>query len=299
LRGDKLLIVDFFALLHRSRNALLRATAGLTTSDGRPTTGAYGFVNNLLSTIDSIKPSHVVVCYDAGGNWRKIESEDYKANRSKGDDEESAKFDFEAKLVLNELLPSMGIETVGIHGYEADDAIYTLSRNAVGFDEVVILTCDQDILQCVSDRVKVLLFNSAKKVSMMGLVEVCEKWGVAPPHIALVKALSGDKSDNITGIRGIGPKTASKLVVESYGILDTILSHPKIENYKEKVKSNLNLIRPSYVTELQSVDFANFALGKGTIDGVRETFDSLEFNALSRRLKKIGENLKLESTAQT
>lgn len=297
MRGDKLLIVDYYALFHRSRNALLRATGGLTTSDGRPTTGAYGFVNNLLSTIDSVKPSHVVVCYDAGGNWRKEESEEYKANRVKADDEESAKFNFEAKLVLDELLPSMGIEAVGVLGYEADDAIYTLSRDAIDFDEVVILTCDQDILQCVSDRVKVLLFNSAKKISMMGLAEVCEKWGVAPPHIALVKALSGDKSDNISGIRGIGPKTASQIVVDSYGILDTILNHPKIENYKEKVKANLNLIKPSYVTELQSTDYSDFALGKGGVEDLKETFKSLEFNALSKRLKKIGENLKLRSEA--
>lgn len=298
LKGDKLLIVDFYALLHRSRNALLRATGGLTTSDGRPTTGAYGFVNNLLSTVDSVKPSHVVVCYDAGGNWRKDESDDYKANRSKGTDEESEKFRFEAQLVLNELLPAMGIEAVGVRGYEADDAIYTLSRDAIGFDEVIILTCDQDILQCVSDKVKVLLFNSAKKISKMGLSEVQEKWGVLPPHIALVKALSGDKSDNISGIRGIGPKTAAQIVIDSYGVLDNVLKHPKVESHTDLVHSNLKLIKPTYVTELQSTDFADYALGNGVVDDVRETFNSLEFNALSKRLKKIGENLKLKATAK-
>lgn len=295
MKGDKLLIVDYFALFHRSRNALLRATGGLTTSDGRPTTGTYGFVNNLLSTIDSVKPTHVVVCYDAGGNWRKDESDEYKANRSKGTDEEAVKFKFESQLLLNELLPAMGIESVGVRGYEADDAIYTLSRDAIGFDEVIILTCDQDILQCVSDRVKVLLFNSAKKVTKMGLSEVQEKWGVLPPHIALVKALSGDKSDNISGIRGIGPKTASQIVIDSYGVLDNVLKHPKVEKHKDLVHENLKLIKPTYVTELQSTDYSDYMLGNGIVDDVREAFTSLEFNALSKRLKKIGENLKLKS----
>jgi DNA polymerase-1 len=298
LKGDKLLIVDFFALLHRSRNALKKATGGLSTSDGRPTTGAYSFTNNLLSVIDSIKPTHIVVCYDAGGNWRKDASDEYKANRSKEIDEEAIAFNFEAALTLDELLPALGIEAVGIRGYEADDAIYTLSKDALGFDEVVILTCDQDILQCVSDKVKVLLFNSAKKVSMMGVEEVQEKWGVLPPHIALVKALSGDSSDNIKGIRGIGPKTASQIVIDSYGVLDNILKHPKVEAYKETVTKNLSLIRPTYVTELESTDFSDFAIGKGVVEDVHEAFNSLEFNTLAKRIKKISQNLKLKSLAE-
>ena len=104
MKGDKLLIVDFHALLHRSRNALAKATGGLTTSDGRPTTGTYGFTNNLLSIIDIERPSHVVVCYDAGGNWRKEASSDYKANRVRPIGEEAERFNFEAKLVLDEVV---------------------------------------------------------------------------------------------------------------------------------------------------------------------------------------------------
>ncbi len=298
MKGDKLLIVDFHALLHRSRNALAKATGGLTTSDGRSTTGTYGFTNNLLSIIDIERPSHVVVCYDAGGNWRKEASSDYKANRVRPIGEEAERFNFEAKLVLDEILPAMGIETVGIRGYEADDAIYTLSKDAVDFNEIVILTCDQDILQCVTERVRVLLFNSAKKVRMMGIPEVQEKWGVLPPHIALVKALSGDSSDNITGIRGIGPKTASQIVIDSYGVLDKVLKHPKVENHKAIVEANIVLIKPTYVTELESTNFSDYALGNGIIEDVQSAFASLEFNVLSKRLEKIGEVLKLKSHAK-
>lgn len=298
MKGDKLLIVDFHALLHRSRNALVKATGGLTTSDGRPTTGTYGFTNNLLSVIDLERPSHVVVCYDAGGNWRKEASVDYKANRIRPASEEAEKFNFEAKLILDEILPAMGIETVGIQGYEADDTIYTLSKDAVDFNEIVILTCDQDILQCVTERIRVLLFNSAKKIRMMGIPEVQEKWGVLPPHIALVKALSGDSSDNITGIRGIGQKTASQIVIDSYGVLDKVLKHPKVESHKAVIEANMGLIKPTYVTELESTNFSDYALGNGIVEDVQSVFASLEFNVLSKRLKKIGEVLKLKSHAK-
>lgn len=287
----KLLLVDFFAVMHRARNALLRSGCELTTSEGLPTTGAYGFTNNLLTQIKDIAPTHVAVCYDAGGNWRKEASAEYKANREPGPDQEA--FRYEASLLIQDILPAMGIQTVGIKGYEADDALYTLSKDAADFDKVVIFTCDQDILQCVTDKVQVRLFNTAKKVSDMGPAEVEEKWGVKPQHVALVKALSGDGSDNISGIRGIGPKTAAKIVCESYGVLDNILKHPKVEKYKEKVKSNLELIRPTYVTELEATDFSEFAVGHSSLEELKHVFENLEFNALLRRLKNIGKILQL------
>jgi 5'-3' exonuclease len=290
---SKLLLVDFYALFHRSRNALLRGGRELTTSLGVPTTGAYGFTNNLISQIKDLEPTHVAVCYDAGGNWRKDADAEYKANRVKDDDDEFDTFALEAKLVLDDILPAMGISAVGIRGYEADDSLYTLSKDAVDFDEVVIFTCDQDILQCVTNKVKVRLFNTAKKVTDMSPADVQEKWGVKPQHVALVKALCGDSSDNIKGIRGIGPKTAAKIVCDSYGVLDNILKHPKVEGSKDKVKANLDLIRPTYVTELESTDYADFTLGNSTISSLKGVFEGLEFNALLKRLKSIGKTLQL------
>ena len=289
---SRLLLVDHYALFHRSRNALLRATGGLTTSGGLPTTGAYGFTNNLLSVIDEVKPTHVAVCYDAGGNWRKEASEEYKANRTGSDDT----FRAEAMLVLDEILPALGIAVVGIVGYEADDTIYTLSRDAsVEFQEVLILTCDQDILQCVNDRVSVILFNSAKKVALMGVDEVMEKWGVPPLHIPLVKALSGDASDNVSGVRGIGPKTAVKIVNECGGIFERVLAHKKIEPHADLVRDNMMLVTSTYVPELQDIDFSEFSLGSGAASEVSEVFTRLEFNSLSRRINKIATSLGLKA----
>lgn len=287
----RLLLVDFYALFHRGRNALLRSGKELTTSLGVPTTGTYGFTSNLLAQIKDLEPTHVAVCYDAGGNWRKETDETYKANREPSPEEDT--FNLEARVVLDDILPAMGIPAVGVRGYEADDTIYTLSKDAVDFDDVFIFTCDQDILQCVTGRVKVRLFNSAKKVADMGPAEVQEKWGVKPQHVALVKALCGDASDNITGIRGIGQKTAAKVVCESYGVLDNILKHPKVEGHKEKVKANLDLIRPTYVTELESTDYSDFLLGNSSLRDLKTVFEGLEFNGMLRRLKSIGKILKL------
>lgn len=287
----RLLLVDFYAVMHRARNALLRGGRELTTSLGVPTTGAYGFTNNLISQIKDLQPTHVVVCYDAGGNWRKGADAEYKANREKSEDFNS--FKLEADLVLDDILPALGVPAVGIRGYEADDSLYTLAKDAVDFDEVVIFTCDQDILQCVTDRVKVRLFTSAKRATDMGPVEVQEKWGVKPQHVALVKALCGDSSDNIKGIRGIGPKTAAKIVCDGYGVLDNILKHPKVESHKDKVLANLDLVRLSYISSLSSTDYSDFLLGNSTVKELKTVFEGLEFSALLKRLKSIGKTLQL------
>ena len=294
---SKLLLVDFYALFHRSRNALMRATGGLSTSYGRPTTGTYGFTNNLLSVIDSERPTHVAVCYDAGGNWRKDADAEYKANRVKEEGAEADTFKAEALALMDEVLPSLGLSLVGVRGYEADDSIYTLARNAIEFDEIVILTCDQDILQCVTDKVSVVLFNSAKKIARMGVAEVVEKWGVQPSQIPLIKALAGDSSDNIAGIKGLGPKTALKVIEESGGAFDTVLQHKKVAPFADLVRDNMMLTTSTYVPELQDLDYSEFLLGAGTVQEAKRTFETYEFSALGKRLKKIGEALKLKSQA--
>jgi|GEM_PF-1618342 len=294
---SKLLLVDFYALFHRSRNALMRATGGLSTSYGRPTTGTYGFTNNLLSVIDAERPTHVAVCYDAGGNWRKEADAEYKANRVKEDGPEADTFKAEASALMDDVLPALGLPLIGVRGYEADDSIYTLARNALDFEEVVILTCDQDILQCVSDRVSVVLFNSAKKIAKMGLAETVEKWGVPPSQIPLVKALAGDTSDNIAGIKGLGPKTAVKIIKEANGTFERVLEDKKVAPHADLVRDNMMLTTSTYVPELQDLDYSEFALGNSNVRTAQSVFEEYEFNALSKRLAKIGAMLGLKTQA--
>ena len=122
----KLLIVDHNALLHRCRNALLRTGRKYTTSEGIPTTGVFSYLGALLSIIDNLKPTHVVICYDAGGNARKTESDTYKANRGPLEPD----FIAENRILLNEAFYALGIESIGLKGYEADDLIATFAHVA-------------------------------------------------------------------------------------------------------------------------------------------------------------------------
>lgn len=290
----KLLIVDHHALLHRSRSALLRTGRRFTTTDGIPTTGVHSYLQCLLSIIESQQPTHIVVCFDAGGNTRKSESDTYKANRKAPD----LDFQCENRTLLNEALYALGIESVGLRGYEADDIISTYAHVAQfgieSFDEIVIATVDQDLLQCVTSKVKVLLANSAKKQVLMGVDEVKEKWGVFPEDIGMVKAISGDSSDNIKGVKGVGPKTAIKICEEAKWLPETIYEHPKLKDHVEQIKNNLSLVQlRNCLGSLGPIRFDDYVLGLGMLHDWEQFLCNYELNGLAKRVGKTAQLMKL------
>ena len=290
----RLLLVDHNALLHRCRNALLRTGRKYTTSEGIPTTGVFSYLNALLSIIDKTACTHVVVCFDAGGNARKEQSDTYKANRGPLEPD----FISENRIILNEGLYALGLESIGLRGFEADDIINTLAHVAQfgseRFDEVVIATVDQDLLQCVTSRTKVLLWNSVKKNEMMGVDEVVEKWGCEPDDIRYIKALSGDSSDNIKGIKGVGPKTALKIFVESGGNLDEILLHKKVADHKEQFLDNLSLVNLKLIPgEIGPIRWDDYKLGLGMLSDWEQFLSDYELNGLAKRVGKTSELLGL------
>ena len=291
----RLLIVDHHALLHRSRNAMLRTGREFTTSFGTPVTGVFTYINALLSTIKDVDPSHVVVCYDAGGNARKQEDPNYKATRSATSDS----FRIENGILLDEALYSMGIEAVGLRGYEADDCIFTIAHQARfglnRFDEIIILTCDQDLLACSTDVIKVLLFNSAKKKEMMDRDAVREKWSCWPEEIRFVKALSGDPSDNISGVPRVGRKTAIKILEECDYIEERVLEHPKVKEFSALVARNLELVNLRHVWELGAIPFDDYEVGRGIGECYEEFLAKYEFSQLQKRAKKTKELLRMTS----
>ena len=134
-----------------------------------------------------------------------------------------------------------------IKGYEADDLIATYAHAAQfgveRFDEIVVATVDQDLLQCVTEKTKVLLANSAKKQVLMGVDEVIEKWNCYPDQITMVKAISGDASDNIKGVKGVGKKTALKICHESQWLPEFIYKHKKLKDHVEQIENNLKLVQ--------------------------------------------------------
>jgi len=286
----RLLIVDHHALLHRSRSALLRTGRRFTTTEGIPTTGVHAYLQCLLSIIDSQKPTHIVVAFDAGGNARKTEDTEYKANRKPLD----ADFIAENRILLNEALYALGIESVGLSGFEADDIIGTYAHAAQfgvgGFDEIVIATVDQDLLQLVTSKVKVLLANSAKKQVLMGVEEVVEKWSCFPEDIAMVKAISGDSSDNIKGVKGVGKKTAIKICNDAQWLPELIYDHPKLKDHVEQIKDNLSLVQlRNCLGAVGPIDWDYHKLGLGQLRDWEQFLMEYELNSLAKRVGKTSE----------
>jgi DNA polymerase-1 len=288
---NKLLLVDSNALFHRSRSALTRAMGEMSTSYGVPTTGTYGFLNALFSTIEKYDFDCVIPVYDAGNNWRKKEDEDYKADR----EQSSLAHYADMNLLIEEVLPGLGFTPIGVKGYEADDVIATISRKALAYREIFILTCDKDLLQLVNNKVKVILFSSSKKIQVVDIDGVRDIFGVYPSEVKYFKALAGDSSDNIAGIKGIGPKTAVKIIEESvpgpedevgdFTGADRICMHPKVRDNAGTFLANLRLVTlENNVPELKW-----FASSAPSSTHVEALFTGLEFASYLKpaRFKKI------------
>lgn len=268
----------------------------MTTSYGAPVTGTFGYLNALFSFVEKNQVDCVVPAFDAGQNWRKRESETYKANRNGLDDAHRA----DISLLLEEVLPVLGMNPIGVPGYEADDVIATISRDSTAYSEVFILTCDRDLLQLVTNKVKVILFNSAKKVTLMGPSEVEDHFGVPPAEVQYFKALNGDSSDNVAGIPGIGPKTAVRIIKEAresqsnsdLSLADRICLHEKVRRNSATFLANLRLV----TLDENISNLRWWASSPPRREEVEAVFQQLEFKSFLKeaRFKKILKSLKVK-----
>ena len=208
----KLLLVDGSALLHRAYHAY----PPLTSKTGEIVGAVYGVTSILIRSLESEKPSHVMVAWDLPKpTFRHVKYVGYKAQRPKADSEMVLQIP-----LVKEVIECMGVVQVAEEGFEADDIIGTLSKNQDG--DVVILTGDQDTMQLVNDHVRVLTpAKGANPPVLYGPDEVFNKYGVHPEQIVDYKALIGDSSDNIPGVAGIGPKGAANLI-KMFGSLERI-----------------------------------------------------------------------------
>jgi DNA polymerase-1 len=198
------------------------------------------------------------------------------------------------------VLPALGFTPCGVKGYEADDIIATISRKSPAYKEIYILTCDQDLLQLVTNRVKVILFNSAKKIRVVDIDGVLDIYGVYPSEVKYYKGLAGDSSDNVAGIKGIGPKTAVKVIEESrpneinpeFTGADKICLHPKVQKDAGVFLANLRLV----TLENDVPDLQWFTSSPPSLTVVTALFDTLEFKSYLKpsRLSKITKALKVQ-----
>ncbi|MHB1842042.1 MAG: DNA polymerase I [Sulfobacillus sp.] len=214
----RLLLLDGYSLFNRAFHAL----PPFTTRDGQPTNAILGFFNTFNKLIDDLHPDAALVALDRpGGTFRHQVYQDYKGTRSEADPTLIAQI----PLFL-ETLVALDIPHLGLDGYEADDIMGTLAKRAAadGVD-VVIVSGDRDLLQLVGPQVKVMLSRSRGEFVLLDEAGVREFMGVDPARITDLKALTGDSSDNIPGVRGIGDKTALALLAGGQD-LDRLLADP-------------------------------------------------------------------------
>ncbi|MBR4351388.1 MAG: DNA polymerase I [Bacilli bacterium] len=228
----KVILVDGNNLLFRSYYATAYSGNLMNNSKGFPTNGLYGLVNMLNKIIKEEKPEYMLVAFDKGKTFRHEKYKSYKEGRIKTPDDLLKQFEVAKKLV-----PLMGIKMYEIDNYEADDIIGTYSRlvsEDKDFDSLIV-SSDKDLLQLINKENTVKLLKS-KDYIMMDEKTFFSEYGITPDKMIDLKGLMGDSSDNIPGVKGIGEKTALKLL-QDYGSIEGI--YENIDSISGKTKEKL------------------------------------------------------------
>ena len=228
----KVILVDGNNILFRSYFATAYQGVIMRNSSGFPTNALYGFINMINKIIKEEQPSYILVAFDKGKTFRHDKYDFYKDGRNATPDDLKMQFP-EAKKILT----AMGIKYYEIDNYEADDIIGTVSKIVDEEDEFIatIVSSDKDLLQLISDEVDVKLLKTSGFVRM-DKNEFKKVYGLDPIKMIDIKSLMGDSSDNIPGVKGIGEKTALKLLGE-YGSLDNV--YKNIDSIKGALKEKL------------------------------------------------------------
>jgi DNA polymerase-1 len=281
------MLLDGHSLAYRAFYAL--PVENFSTVDGRSTNAVYGFVSMLLNTLRDEKPTHVAVAFDLSRQtFRSAEFPEYKANRA------ASPAEFKPQIgLIQEVLEALGIQVVTAEGFEADDVIATLARQAAAADQdVLILTGDRDALQLVDNRITVLYpRKGVSDLARMTPAEVEGKYGVRPDQYADFAALRGDPSDNLPGIPGVGEKTAAKWI-QQFGSVNALAD--RVDEVPGKAGASLREHLASVLLNrrlTQLVDDVPLPVGVDDLERVAgdrqridELFDALEFRVLRDRL---------------
>jgi DNA polymerase-1 len=289
----RLFLLDAMALIFRAYYALIRSPR--ITTEGKNTNAQFGFTNALLELINNRQPSHMAVCFDTQApTERHTDFTEYKANRQEAPEDLLL-----AIPDIKRIIRGFNIPVVELDGYEADDVVGTLSRQAAaaGYD-VFMVTPDKDYGQLVTDKIKIYKPGyQGGDVEILGPEEVCAKWNIkSVDQVIDILGLMGDAVDNIPGIPGVGEKTAAKLLAE-YGSLENILANA--ESIKgalgEKVRKGRDsaILSKKLATIITNVPVEfheeDFRLKDWNKDALREIFTELEFKTLAKRV--LGEEI--------
>jgi DNA polymerase-1 len=284
----KLFLLDAFALVFRAYYALIRNPR--ITSKGKNTNAQFGFTNTLIDLIKNQKPTHMAVCFDtSAATERHTDFADYKANRQETPEDISL-----AVPDIKKIIEGFNIPVIGIDGYEADDVIGALAKQAEkeGY-EVFMVTPDKDYGQLVSENIKIYKPPyQGGNFEILGPKEVCEKWDIERVEQVIdILGMMGDAVDNIPGIPGVGEKTAAKLLKE-YGTLENVLANAGNIKGKlgEKIAAGAELAVMSKKLATIIIDVPtefheeNFRIKDLNKDALKEIFAELEFKTLGKRI---------------
>jgi len=296
-----LILFDGHALVHRAFHALPPLSASKT---GEPTGAVYGFVLMLLKVIQDYRPTHLAVAFDRPTpTFRHLEFEEYKAQRPKAPDELVRQIGR-----VRDVVKAFNIPIFELDGYEADDVLGTISRQATaGGMDTIIVTGDNDELQIVSEKAKVLLPQRGfVESALYDPASVSEKYGIAPEQIPDLKGLKGDPSDNIPGVPGVGEKTAARLI-QQFGSIDGIyqrIGEVTPDKLRETLIAHEAQARRSkrlatIVTDVPiKFELESCWAGGYDRDAVVQLFRELEFFKVLNRLPDFGETKEKAAVSQ-
>ena len=294
---QKIILVDGNNLMFRSYYATLYSGSTMTNKEGFPTNALYGFVNMMNKIIDEEKPVYIMVAFDIGKTFRHEKYDYYKGKRDETPDDLKKQFPV-AKKILN----AMGIKYFELEGYEADDIIGTFAKKV---DEnkdflATIVSSDKDLLQLISDDVEVKLLKPKDYIRMNKDV-FFDTYGLEPIKMIDLKSLMGDASDNIPGVKGIGEKTAIKLL-QQYKTLDGV--YENIDNIKGAVhdklvadKDNAYMsydIATIYREVPIDTNFENIKYTGEVTDDLINILNDLDFHSFLRKTVKPVEKVNIE-----
>ena len=283
---NKIILVDGNNLLFRSFYATAYQGVIMKNSKGFPTNALYGFINMMHKIVEDEAPSYIMVAFDKGKTFRHDKYDEYKAGRSEMPDELRLQFP-KAKEVLD----ALGIMHFEIDNYEADDIIGTLALEVEKRDDFIatIVSSDKDLLQLVSDKVVMKLLKQSGHI-MMTKSEFIKTYQVPPIRMIDLKALMGDPSDHIPGVKGIGEKTAINLL-SKYDSLDNLYDH--LDEIKGKTKEKLEQDKKSaYMSYDLATIYREVPLGftlddckytRENTEAFRKLLEEFEFHSLLKK----------------
>jgi DNA polymerase-1 len=298
--APRLLLLDGHSLAYRAFHAL--PVENFSTSTGQPTNAVYGFTSMLINVIRDEHPTHIVVAFDVSRrSFRTEQYSAYKATRSE------TPTDFKGQVSLvQEVLAALQIPVVEKEGFEADDVLATLARQATASGmQVLICSGDRDAFQLVNDNVTVLYpKRGVSELARMDPAAVTARYAVGPEHYRGIAAMVGETSDNLAGVPGVGEKTAAKWI-NQFGDFDGVVEH--VDQIKGKVgdslREHLGAVLRNYELN-RLVDDLDLPLHPEDTawrgwdrEAVHRVFDSLQFRVLRDRLYDYLETIEPEAEA--